>query len=98
MRMPPGPRRLRTPDGKMNSVGERVQQRRRELKLTQDQLCGRLAALTGGQWNPDRRDLYHLEHRNRGVYDVELVVLGEALDCNISWLLFGDDNGGGRSS
>jgi transcriptional regulator with XRE-family HTH domain len=75
----------------MNLIGARVLKRRKELKLTQDQLCGRLANATNGGWNPDRRDLYHLEHCARGVYDVELVALSKALECSVNWLLFGSE-------
>jgi hypothetical protein len=71
----------------MNVVGERVYERRRALKLTQDGLCARLAAVTAGAWNPDRRDIFRIEDGRRSVYDTELLALGEALEVSASWLL-----------
>ena len=50
--MPRGSPRLRTQDDKLNRIGPRVQQRRQELGLTQDQLCARLAILTEAAWSP----------------------------------------------
>jgi transcriptional regulator with XRE-family HTH domain len=88
--MPRGAPRLRTPDGKLNLIAQRVRQRRTELLLTQDGLCARLADVTGGGWIADRRDIFRIEDGRRSIHDLELVALSQALECNILWLLLGD--------
>jgi transcriptional regulator with XRE-family HTH domain len=88
--MPRGLPRLRAKDGKHNVVGERVRQRREEQKLSQDALCARLADVTGGEWIPDRRDVYRIEDGRRSVYDVEVIALAEALRCSVPWLMTGN--------
>jgi transcriptional regulator with XRE-family HTH domain len=85
--MPRGNPRLRTGDGGQNLIGPRVRARRKELKLTQDELCGRLARLTAGQWNPSPGDIYRIQTRTRIVSDLELVTLADALECDLLWLL-----------
>lgn len=87
--MPRGSPRLRTPEGKLNLVALRVRQRRAELKLTQDGLCARLAAVTHGGWVADRRDVFRIEDGRRSVHDLEVVALAEALECDPCWLLTG---------
>jgi transcriptional regulator with XRE-family HTH domain len=87
--MPRGSPRLRAKDGKHNAVGERVRQRREEQGLTQELLCARLADVTAGGWIPDRRDIYRIEDGRRSVYDVELIALAEALECETYWLILG---------
>jgi transcriptional regulator with XRE-family HTH domain len=88
--MPRGAPRLRAEDGKKNQIGERVRQRRSDLKLTQDQLNGRLVFVTYGQWNPSEQEILHIENGTRIVSDVEIIALGKALDCDPCWLLVGD--------
>jgi hypothetical protein len=88
--MPRGAPRLRTPDGKLNLVAQRVRVRRAELSLTQDALCARLATATDGAWIADRRDIFRIEDGRRSVHDIELVALAQALECSTSWLLLGD--------
>jgi transcriptional regulator with XRE-family HTH domain len=85
--MPRGNPRLRTALQGQNLVGPRVRARRKELKLTQDALCGRIARLTGGQWNPSPGDIYRIQTGTRIVSDIELVVLAAALECELLWLL-----------
>ena len=85
--MPRGGPRLRGEDGEMNMVGGRVRERREALGLFRDQLAGRLAAETGGLWNPSVDELHNLEARIRTVTDYELVVLARVLDCSILWLM-----------
>ena len=89
--MPRGAPRLRTPDGKMNQIAGRVYARRTALKLTQDALCARLALVTAGAWIADRRDIFRIEDGRRSVHDVEVVALGQALECSACWLLLGGD-------
>ena len=60
-----GAPRLRTAQGKVNQVAGRVRLRRRELKLTQDALCARLALETQGGWNADRMEIYRIETGTR---------------------------------
>jgi hypothetical protein len=88
-RMPRGAPRLRTPDGKMNGVGERVREVRERMKLTQDALCGRISAGTDGKWIPDRRDIFRIEDGRRSVHDTEVVALSAALETDVCWLLLG---------
>ena len=87
--MPRGFPRLRTPEGKLNQVGERVRLRRVELKITQDVLCARLADVTGGAWNATRQDMFKLENGRRSVHDLEVVALAQALEVTACWLLTG---------
>ena len=70
--------------------GQRVRERRLALKLNQDQLCARVADVTEGAWVPDRLEVLRIERGTRGVFDVELVALAEALGCDACWLLLGE--------
>ena len=88
--MPRGFPRLRTADGGLNRIGRRVSERRNALGLGQDELCARLATTTGGAWIADRRDIYRIENSRRTVTDLELLALSMALDCDATWLLFGN--------
>lgn len=74
----------------MNIVGQRARDRRKALKLKQDELCGRLAETTLGKWAPSRLDIYRIERGDRLVSDLELIALAAALDCTTGWLLHGD--------
>lgn len=85
--MPHGAPRLRTPDARQNLAGPLVKSRRKELKLTQDALCGRLALITGGQWNPTIFDIYRIESQRRIISDIELLVLSLALECGMYELI-----------
>ena len=87
--MPRGGLRLRTEEGKINQIGPRVQSRRLELRLKQDEVCGRLAHQTRGAWNPAWQDISRIENGARTVTDLEMLALAEALDCEASWLLQG---------
>jgi hypothetical protein len=85
-----GPQKVRDGQGRMNQIAERMQQRRQELGLTQDGLCGRIADVTGGNWNPSRKDIGRCETGTRIVSDLEMLVLAEALSCDPCWLFLGD--------
>lgn len=85
--MPRGEPRLRSAVGLQNLVGPHVQARRKELKLTQDMLCARLARATDGQWNPSEADIYRIESGKRIVSDLELVTLSSALETTVLVLL-----------
>lgn len=89
--MPRGSPRLRTHDNKVNQVGARVQQRRQQLRLTQDQLCARLAIHTEAVWSPAWQDVSRVENGARIVSDLELIALAQALECRACWLLIGDE-------
>lgn len=89
--MPRGHPRIRTPDNKINQLGERVRLSRDDLRLTQDELCARLADVTGGHWVADRRDIFRIENGKRMVSDLEILALANALDCDPGWLLTGDE-------
>jgi len=81
-----GPR-ITTADGKKNGVGERVRERRLELRMTQDRLSANLARLTEGQWNPSIDEIHNLEVGRRLCGDLELRVLARALETNVLWLM-----------
>ena len=85
-----GAPRLRTEDGKVNQVAERVRTRRKQLKLTQDAVCARLALETQGRWNADRMEIYRIEMGTRIVSDLEMLALARALECTPLWLFLGD--------
>lgn len=87
--MPRGGFRLRTEEGKINQIGPRVQSRRLELKLKQDEVCAKLAAQTRGSWNPAWQDISRIENGARIVTDLEVLALAKALGCEASWLLQG---------
>ncbi len=87
--MPKGDLRLRAENGEMNQVADRVRQRRRALKMTQERLCGRLADVTDGAWIADRQEVFRIEAGGRIVSDVELLALAKALECSPCWLLTG---------
>jgi transcriptional regulator with XRE-family HTH domain len=82
--------RLKAADGKFNIVGQRVKERRKALKLTQDQLQGRLSLVTEGRWAVSGQEVLNIERGLRTVLDVELMALAKALDCSPLWLLSGD--------
>ena len=88
--MPRGFPRLRTEDQKVNQVGSRVRERRVNLKLTQDNLCARIAEITDGGWIPDRREIYRIEDGRRIVSDLEILALAQVLGCSACWLLIGE--------
>jgi hypothetical protein len=95
--MPRGDIRLRTEDGRLNQVADRLRLRRRTLKMTQERLCARLADVTGGRWVAGRKEVVHLEAGTRIVSDLELIALAAALECAPAWLLTGEPpttNGG----
>lgn len=75
----------------MNRVGSRVQARRQQLRLEQDELCARVASETDGMWNPAWQDLSRIENGARTVTDNEVIALAAALGCSPCWLLLGDD-------
>jgi transcriptional regulator with XRE-family HTH domain len=85
--MPTGAPRLRTSEGHLNSISHRLKERRKTLKLTQDNLCGRLATATGGLWAPQWRDIVRIERGTRTVSDLELLALASALQCQMSDLI-----------
>jgi len=87
--MPRGFPRLRTTNGALNRVGARVIERRAALDIGQDDLCAKLAEVTGGAWVADRRDIYRIERARRTVTDLELIALALALNCEPHWLLMG---------
>lgn len=87
--MPRGAPRLRSEDQKLNLVGPRVQQRRDQLRLKQDELCARIAMETQGAWSPGWQDLSRIENGARIVSDVEVVLLAKVLECSPCWLLAG---------
>lgn len=82
--------RPKAEDGENNLIGPRVRMQRVALKLTHDAVCGRLAHITQGRWNPQRQDIYKIEAQVRSCTDIEIVALGEALEISPAWLLLGE--------
>ena len=91
--MPLGSPRLRADDGSMNVVGERVRLRRKDLKIKQKDLLGKLAYVTEGKWNPTEQEVLRVEHGTRTVTDTEVLALALALDCEPQGLLLGNPSG-----
>lgn len=91
--MPHGPPRIRLADGRMNVVGVRLKERRLALNISQDQLCGRVAAITEGAWIPTRHDIYRIETGTRTVSELETVALAVAVDREVDWLIRGEAGG-----
>src|SRR6266536_727616 len=87
--MPRGSPRMRTEDGSKNQIGSRVRERRMALDMTRDALTGRIAYVTNGMWNPSLQEVLHIENGGRFVSDLEILALGNALECKASWLLEG---------
>lgn len=85
-----GAPRLRSGE-RMNLAGERVRQRRDELKLTRADLAGRLADNTDAVWNPAFPEIRRIETGQRIISDLELLALGQTLNCKPEWLLTGED-------
>jgi transcriptional regulator with XRE-family HTH domain len=88
--MPRGDARIRTEDGALNQIAERLRSRRRVLKLTQETLCAKLATVSAGRWVANRKEIVHLEAGTRIVSDIELLMLAKALECSPCWLLTGE--------
>lgn len=88
--MPRGGPRLRDGQGRVNGLGERVRQRRKELALTQAQLCARIEVATDGNWLVDRQDILRIENGGRLVGDLEILCLARVLEAKACWLLLGD--------
>ena len=63
---------------------------RRDSRMTQDQLCGRVADVTCGKWVPTRKDIYRIESGTRLVSDLELIAIAASLKREAAWLLFGE--------
>ncbi len=83
--------RLRAPEGDAyNQIGQRLRERRLQLDLTQDNVCARLAEVTGRRWIADRIDVLKLEKSTRTATDHEIFALSVALECDPIWLLVGE--------
>jgi transcriptional regulator with XRE-family HTH domain len=85
--MPLGGPRLRTTENRSNQSGLRIREKRQELKLGQDALCGRIALVTSGNWIPDRLEVMRIEQGTRLVSDLELLALAASLECSPLYLL-----------
>ena len=85
--MPTGAQRLRTLDGHLNQIGPQLKARRKAWNLTQDNLCGQLAEVTGGLWTPQWRDIVRIERGTRIVSDLEIIALCQVLQCRAQDLL-----------
>jgi transcriptional regulator with XRE-family HTH domain len=88
--MPRGGPRLRDEQGRVNGLGERVRARRKELGLTQAELCARIETATDGGWLVDRQDILRIENGGRIVGDLEVRCLARVLETRACWLLLGD--------
>jgi transcriptional regulator with XRE-family HTH domain len=80
-----GRHRNKAEDGKRNIVGARLRELRRKMrpKVTQEDLSGRVAALSV---TLDRTAIYRIELGRRTVSDVEIAALAKALRVPVSAL------------
>lgn len=74
----------------MNIVGARVKEARYQHspRITQEDLAARLEVRG---MNIDRGGVAKIENGHRRVLDSEVVLLAEALNVTVSWLLLGDE-------
>jgi len=54
--------------------------------MKQEELCGQIAYLTEGAWNPDFKELSRLELGRRMVTDLEILVLARTVKCSPCYL------------
>ena len=71
-----------------NIIGPRVRWMREKLRLTQDELAGRLARYG---ISLDYVKVGQIENGKRRVIDWELVAIAKALGVSITWLISGDE-------
>jgi hypothetical protein len=55
--------------------------------VDQDELCARIASVTGGEWSPGWQDISRIENGARIVSDLEIIAIAHALECDPCWLL-----------
>ena len=89
--MPQGSPRIRLANGRMNLLGSRLKRRRKDTRVTQDNLCGQVAYITEGAWLPTRHDIYRIEAGTRTVSDAEIIALAAVLGCSLAWLVCGTE-------
>ena len=78
--------KINTPSTKRNIIGERLKDYRKRNKITQENLTARLQ-LKG--LSLDRTAISKIERGERLVPDYEVVIIADALNISISWLLLG---------
>jgi HTH-type transcriptional regulator, cell division transcriptional repressor len=71
-----------------NMIGTRVRWMRERLRLTQDELAGKLAHYGV---HLDYVKIGQIENRKRRVVDWELVGFAKSLGVSVNWLLSGDE-------
>lgn len=76
-------------NGKSNLVGERVRQRRNELKLSQTDLAAQLQ-IQGVRIEQDA--ISSIELGDRFVADFEALYLSKVLKVDLMWLLTGEES------
>lgn len=69
-------------DVNMISIGKRIKERRKELKLTQNDIDQRCGIASGA--------LSQIENGTRTPSAITLYKLSQVLKCNIEWLITGD--------
>lgn len=79
-------KKLRTPDGKLNFVGDRIAELRVSLGESQNGLA-RLLQLQG--WNVHKNAISQIEQGKRTVSDIELILLARVLKTTVEALLQG---------
>lgn len=79
-------KKLRTPDGKLNCVGDRIAELRISLGESQNGLA-RLLQLQG--WNVHKNAISQIEQGNRTVSDIELFLFARVLKTTVEALLQG---------
>lgn len=71
-------------DGVKNIIGKRVQEARRKISLSQEELATQLE-LNG--WKISRVSLAKIETGTRQVLDIEVMMLAETLKVSPDWLM-----------
>ena len=79
--------RLRDDQGKLNGIGELVEQRRLDLRLTQADICARIQVETKDVWRPLRAEYARIVRGTRTVTELELHILARVLEVDACWLL-----------
>ena len=69
---------------KRSLSGAKIREARRNAKLTQDKISGKLAAKGV---HLDRSSIGKIEQEERGVLDFEVLAIAVCLNVNVGWLL-----------
>lgn len=80
-------------EGKLNLSGARIQQARKSVKLSQEQMAARMQ-VKGIAMN--QQAISRIELGEQVVPDFELLAFAEVLEVDVMWLLTGEGKGPGE--